>query len=107
MDFPESPPYTPRSSGSGGNVAMPSRDAQVLGAKVTAELPQRLFRLTLDDDTTIIAGLSIEAKRLGLPINVGMRVTVRRARLDPARGTILGPQSPHPLDPVSNSRQPS
>lgn len=89
----------------GVDVAMPTQGDQVLGATVLAELPQRLFRLSLDDDTTLIAGLSTEAKRLGLPINVGMRVTVRRARLDPARGTILGPQSSHPLDPVSNPRQ--
>lgn len=80
---------------------------QIQDATVLAELPQRLFRLSLDDDTTLIAGLSTEAKRLGLPITVGMRVTVRRAKLDPARGTILGPHSSHPLDPVSNSRKPS
>jgi translation initiation factor IF-1 len=78
-----------------------------LGAEVIAELPQRLFRLRLDDDTTIIAGLGTEAKRLGIPITVGTRVTVKRARLDPARGTILGPQSSTPLDPTSSSRKPS
>ncbi len=86
---------------------MSEHDGQLLDATVLAELPQRLFRLSLADDTTIIAGLSTEAKRLGLPINVGMRVTVRRARLDPARGTIFGPQCSHPLDPASNPRQPS
>ncbi len=69
----------------------------VLAATVLAELPQRLFRLSLDDDTTIIAGLSTEAKRLGLSIRVGMRVTIRRARLDPARGTILGPHQAAPI----------
>jgi translation initiation factor IF-1 len=79
----------------------------LLGAEVIAELPQRLFRLRLDDDNTIIAGLGTEAKRLGIPINVGMRVTVKRARLDPARGTILGPQSSHPLDPTSSTRKPA
>jgi len=81
--------------------------AGLLGALVIAELPSRLFRLRLDDDTTIIAGLGTEAKRLGIPINVGMRVTLRRASLDPARGTILGPQSSHPLDPTSSSRKPA
>ena len=59
-------------------------------AIVTAELPQRLFRLQTDDGSELTAGPSEEAKRLGVPIRKGVRVWVRRARLDPTRGVIVG-----------------
>lgn len=59
-------------------------------ATITAELPQRLFRLKTEDGTLITAGPSPDAARLGIPFRTGMSVTVRRARLDPARGTIVG-----------------
>lgn len=87
--------------------SMTSTADVLVPATVVAELPQRLFRLLLDDESSLIAGLSPEAKRLGIPISIGMRVTVRRAALDPARGTILGPLSQHPLDPVVKQRKPS
>lgn len=59
-------------------------------ATVTAELPQRLYRLEMTDGTTLVAGPSEEAKRLGVTIRTGQRVRVQRARLDPARGIIIG-----------------
>lgn len=58
-------------------------------ATVTAELPQQLFRLQLSDGTVILAGRSEELGRLARPIRTGIRVLVRRARLDPSRGTIV------------------
>lgn len=58
-------------------------------ATVTAELPQQLFRLQITDGTVILAGRSEELGRLARPIRTGARVLVRRARLDPSRGTIV------------------
>lgn len=58
-------------------------------ATVTAELPQQLFRLQISDGTVILAGRSEELGRLARPIRTGTRVMVRRARLDPSRGTIV------------------
>ena len=58
-------------------------------ATVTAELPQQLFRLQISDGTVILAGRSEELGRLARPIRTGARVLVRRARLDPSRGTIV------------------
>lgn len=86
---------------------MTSTGEALVPATVVAELPQRLFRLLLDDESSLVAGLDPEAKRLGIPIHIGMRVTVRRAALDPARGTILGPLHSTPLDPVVATRKPS
>jgi translation initiation factor IF-1 len=91
----------------GQRCSMSSTGDSLVPATVVAELPQRLFRLQLDDESILTAGLSQEAKRLGIPISNGMRVTVRRAALDPARGTILGPHSAQPLDPVVKPRQPA
>jgi translation initiation factor IF-1 len=59
-------------------------------ATVTAELPQRLFRLETTDGNQIVAGPSEEAKRLGVQIRTGQRVLVREASLDPGRGVIIG-----------------
>lgn len=59
-------------------------------ATVTAELPQQLFRLQISDGTVILAGRSEELGRLARPIRMGSTVMVRRARLDPGRGTIIG-----------------
>ena len=59
-------------------------------ATVQAELPQRLYRVKTDDGTVITAGPSENAMRVGLPIAVGAKVLVRRAKLDPARGVIVG-----------------
>lgn len=59
-------------------------------ATVQAELPQRLYRVKTDDGTVITAGPSESAMRVGLPIAVGVKVLVRRAKLDPARGVIVG-----------------
>lgn len=59
-------------------------------ATVTAELPQRLYRLQTDDGTVLTAGPSSAASRVGLPIAVGAKVLVRRAKLDPTRGVIVG-----------------
>lgn len=67
---------------------------QAIEATVRAELPQRLFRLETEDGHIIIAGFSIQAKRLGLRLRLGERVRVRRARLDPGRGVIEGLASP-------------
>jgi translation initiation factor IF-1 len=61
----------------------------VLNATVVAELPQRLYRLETEDGTTIIAGESPQARRLGLGIKAGDKVRVRRAQHDVGRGTIL------------------
>lgn len=58
-------------------------------ATVVAELPQQLFRLLIIDGTVILAGRSEELGRLARPIRTGTRVLVRRARLDPSRGTIV------------------
>lgn len=57
-------------------------------ATVIAELPQQLFRLD-SKAGPLIAGLSEEAKRLGLRIRTGQRVLARKARLDPGRAVIL------------------
>ncbi|HWB79401.1 MAG TPA: hypothetical protein VG755_30775 [Nannocystaceae bacterium] len=61
-----------------------------------AELPTQLFSVITDEGTTLIAGLSAEAKRLGVAIAIGSRVEVRAANKDPNRGTILGPIAPSP-----------
>ncbi len=93
---------------------MPASSDELLAATVQHELGNQLFRLLLSDGTTLIAGLSTEVRRLGLPISTGMRVEVRRARLDPARGTVLGPisvseQTARPrttvFDPTKNPRK--
>jgi hypothetical protein len=73
------------------------RDERVI-ATITAELPHRLYRLKTQDGALITAGASPDATRLGISFRIGMSVTVRRARLDPARGTILAP-APAPTDP--------
>jgi translation initiation factor IF-1 len=67
---------------------------ETIDAEITALLPQLLFRLQATDGTQIVATPSPEAKRLGRVLKLGDRVSVRRARLDPARGTILGPANP-------------
>ena len=58
-------------------------------ATVVAELPQRLFRLQFSDGTVVVAGPSEEFGRLARPIRTGAKVRVRRAALDPGRGTIV------------------
>jgi translation initiation factor IF-1 len=74
----------------------PDPPSPTSSATVQAELPTQLFRVITDEGTTLIAGLSAEAKRLGVAISIGSRVEVRAARLDPGRGTILGPLAPPP-----------
>ncbi len=69
---------------------MLSHQGDVVAARIEAELPQRLFRLTTEDGTTITAGISTELRRLGLVLRPGMNVDVRLAELDATRGTILG-----------------
>jgi translation initiation factor IF-1 len=66
-----------------------------LEATVIAELPQHLYRLELPSEggaggTVITAGLSDEARRLGVHLRTGQRVLVRRASRDPGRGIITG-----------------
>jgi hypothetical protein len=68
----------------------------IVTATITAELPHRLFRLQTQDGALITAGASSDAARLGIAFRLGMSVTVRRARLDPARGTILAPAQTDP-----------
>ncbi len=68
---------------------MHSSASSTVPATVTDELPQRLFRLQISDGTVVIAGPSEELVRLARTIRKGTRVLVRRARLDPARGTIV------------------
>lgn len=63
--------------------------SETVQATVTAELPQRLFRLQISDGTVVIAGPSEELSRLARPIRTGTTVMVRRAQLDPGRGTIV------------------
>lgn len=58
-------------------------------ATVVAELPQQLYRLETIEGP-LVAGPSEECKRLGVSVRTGQRVLVRRARLDPGRGVILG-----------------
>ena len=62
---------------------------EAVPATVMAELPQRLFRLQISDGTVVIAGPSEELGRLARPIRTGSTVMVRRAQLDPGRGTIV------------------
>ena len=69
---------------------MSDKHHHAVEATVTAELPQRLFRLETTDGNQIIAGPSEEAKRLGFQIRTGQRVLVREASLDPGRGVIIG-----------------
>lgn len=63
-----------------------------LEATVIAELPQHLYRLELPSagGAVITAGLSDEARRLGVHLRTGQRVLVRRASRDPGRGIITG-----------------
>jgi translation initiation factor IF-1 len=68
-----------------------SEPAESTAATVLEELPNRLFQLELTDGTLVIAGLSRELERLGTTFEAGQRVLVRRARLDPSRGVIVGP----------------
>ncbi|MCB9716817.1 MAG: hypothetical protein H6712_23365 [Myxococcales bacterium] len=68
---------------------MNSAASEAVLATVVAELPQRLFRLQFTDGTVVVAGPSEELGRLARPIRKGDRVRVRRARLDPGRGTIV------------------
>lgn len=68
---------------------MQSEHPDTFEATVTAELPQRLYRLETTDGTILTAGPSEEAKRLGVTIRTGQRVLVQRASLDPARGIII------------------
>jgi hypothetical protein len=72
-------------------MSKPNKPGATVHATVQAELPTQLYAVITDEGTTLIAGLSAEAKRLGCPIAIGSRVEVRAARLDPGRGTILGP----------------
>jgi hypothetical protein len=99
LDFPERRSYTPALPGppvgERGSVSMADNDEHVI-ATITAELPQRLFRLQTRDGALITAGASTDAARLGIPFRIGMSVTVRRARFDPARGTILAPAQTDP-----------
>jgi translation initiation factor IF-1 len=66
-------------------------------AMVIAELPQHLYRVELPSSKegvaggpVITAGLSDEARRLGVQVRTGQRVLVRRASRDPGRGIITG-----------------
>jgi len=68
---------------------MDSAVTEAVTATVVAELPQRLFRLQFSDGTVVVAGPSEEIGRLARPIRTGTKVRVRRARLDPGRGTII------------------
>lgn len=68
---------------------MPVSATEAVQGTVTAELPQRLFRLQLSDGTVVIAGPSEALGRLARPIRTGATVMVRRAQLDPGRGTIV------------------
>lgn len=68
---------------------MRSSASEAVVATVAAELPQRLFRLQISDGTVVIAGPSEELGRLARPIRTGTTVMVRRASLDPGRGTII------------------
>jgi hypothetical protein len=69
---------------------MSEADLPVDVAVVVAELPQRLFRLKTADGDEIVAGPSPQAQRLGLRLQPGQSVRVKRARLDPGRGVIVG-----------------
>jgi translation initiation factor IF-1 len=65
--------------------------AEATAATVVEQLPNRLYRLQLNDGTLVTAGISEELKRLGTTFKADQQVLVRRARLDPGRGIILGP----------------
>ena len=65
--------------------------AEDTAATVVKELPNRLYQLELTDGKLVTAGLSRELKRLGTTFKAGQHVLVRRARLDPGRGVIVGP----------------
>jgi translation initiation factor IF-1 len=65
--------------------------ADTTAATVTELLPNRLYRLELIDGNIVTAGISEELKRLGTTFKAGQRVLVRRTRLDPGQGIILGP----------------
>lgn len=70
---------------------MNSPHPNTLEATVVAELPQQLYRLELaPGGAALTAGLSPEARRLGVHIRTGQRVLVSRASLDPSRGVITG-----------------
>jgi translation initiation factor IF-1 len=79
---------------SGGRLRPPNPSGYVrtddtsFEAAVVAELPQQLYRVE-SPLGTLIAGLSAEAKRLGVRIRTGQRVRVKAARRDPGRGEIL------------------
>jgi translation initiation factor IF-1 len=65
--------------------------AEATAATVVEPLPNRLYRLELTDGTIVTAGISEELKRLGTTFKAGQHVLVRRTRIDPGQGIILGP----------------
>ena len=65
-------------------------DVAVVNATILADLPQRLYRLTTEGGSQLVAGLSPQVQRLGTTFKPGDRVRVRPAASDLGRGTILG-----------------
>jgi translation initiation factor IF-1 len=63
---------------------------EVLGGTIEEALPSALYRVKLDDGTTIVAGLSTEARRTLIKIGPGDRVSLSRSPFDPSRGKITG-----------------
>ena len=63
---------------------------EVLGGTIEEALPSALYRVKLDDGSTIVAGLSTQARRTLIKISPGDRVSLDRSPFDPSRGKIVG-----------------
>jgi len=57
---------------------------------IEAALPNTLFRVRLDDGRILVAGLSLEARRVLVKVLPGDRVIVEVGEFDPSRGKIIG-----------------
>jgi len=78
--------HSPSDSGGGAG----SENARKVHGTVLTILPSALFRVTLDDGSTVTAGLSTEARRLIVKVVPGDRVEVAISPFDPNRGKITG-----------------
>lgn len=59
-----------------------------LEGEIVETLPRGLFRVTLDDGSSLRAGLSREARRFTSLLVPGDRVAIKRSPYDPTRGKI-------------------
>jgi len=63
---------------------------EVVGGTIEEALPSALFRVKLDDNRKVVAGVATEARRTLVKVQPGDRVDVVVSQLDPTRGKITG-----------------